>query len=65
MSEPCIGPSTPTEYATSNTQGPDLCPLCMLHLRIKVRLGGWAASSPHTDTVLGRSSQEFRPRVCY
>jgi hypothetical protein len=40
----------------------------MLHVRIKMRLGGWAASSQNTDAdtgVGGGGRQEFRPPVCY
>jgi hypothetical protein len=38
----------------------------MLHPRIKMRLGGCAASSQNTDADRGAGGgQEFRPRVCY
>jgi hypothetical protein len=38
----------------------------MLHVRIKMRLGGCVASSQKTDADTGGGGgQEFRPRVCY
>jgi len=56
-----IGPRTPTDPTTSNTQGPDLEPLYIAH-RHKDALGQHATP---LRTLMRGGRQESQPPVCY